>query len=85
MAPRTKRRASPKKKLGTRLKQDPISTVKTEVNKTGVFKYVIGAATLGAIGGSAMASQLRQIPFVGGVLSVAAQKGANMVSSSRRR
>ena len=79
MAPRAKR-AKPKPKLTTRLKKDPIGTTKSEVNKTGVFKYVIGAAVLGALGGQAMATQLRNIPIVGGVLSVAASKGASMVS-----
>ena len=84
MAARGRKGAPRKKALKTRLKQDPIGTTKTEVNKTGVFKYIIGATVLGAIGGTAMASQMRQIPIVGGILSVAANKGASMVSKSRR-
>ena len=84
MAARGKRRAAPKKKLTTKLKQDPIGTAKTEVNKTGLFKYVIGAALLGVVGGSQMAGQLRQIPVVGGVLSVAAAKGASLMNGASR-
>ena len=80
---KTRRRSTPK--LSTRLKKDPIGTAKTEVNKTGLFKYVIGASVLGAIGGTAMAVQMRKIPIVGGILSVAASKGARMVSPNRSR
>ena len=83
MAARRKR-AAPKKKLTTKLKQDPVSTIKSEVNKTGLFKYIIGAALLGVVGGTQMSSQLRQIPVVGGVLSVAASKGASLMNGASR-
>ena len=83
MAARGKRRAAPKKKLTTKLKIDPIGTVNSEVKKTGLFKYVIGAALLGVVGGTQMAGQLRQIPIVGGVLSVAAAKGASLMNGAR--
>jgi len=85
MAARGRKRSPPKKKITTRLKQDPTGTIKSEVNKTGLFKYIIGAGVLGAVGGIGMATQLRQIPIVGGILSVAALKGARMVSPNRAR
>ena len=84
MAARGRKRPAPKKSLKTKLKQDPTGTVKAEVNKTGWFKYIIGATILGAYGGSRMAAEMRQIPIVGGVLSAAAQKGSNLVSKTRR-
>jgi len=85
MAARGRKRPAPKKKLTTKLKQEPIGTIKSEVNKTGLFKYVIGAGLLGVMGGQQMASQLNQIPIVGGILSVAARKGATLMNGTRRR
>ena len=76
-------RKSPKRRtssLKVRAKRDPIGTAKTEVNKTGLLKYPIGAYVLGAIGGTAMAGALARIPAVGGVLSVMASKGAKLTS-----
>jgi len=73
------RRAS---SLKVRVKRDPIGTVKTEINKTGWGKYIIGATLLGMFGGSQMASQMTKIPVVGGILSVAASKGARLVSGA---
>ena len=50
--PARKTKAPRKKALKTKLKQDPIGTMKGEVNKTGALKYPIGAYILGAIGGA---------------------------------
>lgn len=80
-----KKGAPRKKALKTRLKQDPIGTAKTETNKLGWGKYIVGATLLGVYGGTQMASQLRQIPVVGGILAVAANKGASLMNSSTRR
>jgi len=79
------KRPAPKKKIITRLKTDPIGTLKQENNKLGWGKYIVGATLLGVYGGSQMAAQLRDIPIVGGILSVAASKGASLMTASRRR
>ena len=77
MAPRAKKtRRTPSLKV--RAKRDPIGTAKTEVNKTGMLKYPIGAYVLGAIGGAGTAAALTQIPMVGNLLAVFAKKGANL-------
>ena len=85
MAAKGKGRPAPKKKIITKLKTDPIGTLKTETNKLGWGKYIVGATLLGVYGGSQMAAQLKGIPVVGGILSVAASKGASLMSTSRRR
>ncbi len=79
MAPRAKgkRRTS---SLKVRAKRDPIGTAKTEVNKTGLLKFPIGAYVLGAMGGAGTAVALTRIPVVGNLLAVFAKKGANLTS-----
>jgi len=81
MVAKKKSRRTPSLKV--RVKRDPIGTVKTEVNKTGWGKYIIGATLLGMFGGSQMASQMSNIPVVGGILSVAARKGASLMSGAK--
>ena len=78
--PARKTKAPRKKALKTKLKQDPIGTMKGEVNKTGALKYPIGAYILGAIGGAGIATALQRVPVVCGILSVMASKGAKLTS-----
>ena len=70
--------------LKVRAKRDPIGTAKTEIGKTGMLKYPIGAYVLGAIGGAGTAAALTQIPVVGQLLSVFAKKGANLTSAFKK-
>jgi len=83
MAPRTRktRRTS---SLKVRAKRDPIGTTKTEINKTGLLKYPIGAYVIGAMGGVGAAAALTQIPVVGNLLSVFAKKGAMLTSAFKK-
>ena len=83
MAPRTKKtRRTPSLKV--RAKRDPIGTTKTEINKTGLLKYPIGAYVIGAMGGVGAAAALTQIPVVGNLLSVFAKKGAMLTSAFKK-
>ena len=75
-----RKKTTRKSSLKVRAKRDPIGTAKTEVNKTGLLKYPIGAYVLGAIGGAGTAMALDKIPVVGTLLSVFAKKGANLTS-----
>jgi hypothetical protein len=85
MVARRKATKPRKQKFVTKLKQDPAGATKAQVNKTGLFKYILGAVTLGAIGGSQMVSALDRIPIVGGVLSASASRGSSLVSKMRSR
>jgi len=75
-----RKRAPPKKKFMTKLKQDPIKTIKDTVKQTGPLQLPIAAYALGAIGGVAMAAALTRVPVIGGILSVMATKGAKLTS-----
>ena len=74
-----------KQKFVTKFKQDPAGATKEQVNKTGAFKYILGAITLGAIGGAQMVGALDRIPIVGGVLSASASRGSTLATKMRRR
>ena len=78
-----KRKTTRRRSLKSKLKTDPIGETKNQINKTGWGKYFIGATLLGAIGGTAMAVQMKKIPMVGGMLGVMATKGANLVSKMK--
>jgi len=76
-----RKKTTRKSSLKVRAKRDPIGTAKTEINKTGWGKYVIGSYLLGVIGGTAMAPQVKKLPIVGGILSVMTAKGSRLLGS----
>ena len=69
MVARRKRRA-PRKKLGTRFKQNPVGTTKSEFKKLGLFGQaaVIGIAA-GAISPST-SNKLDKLPVVGSIMNI---------------
>lgn len=65
-----KRRRAPRKKLGTRLKQNPIGTAKSEFKKLGLVGQM---AVIGIVAGAtsvATASKLDKLPAIGPVFSI---------------
>ena len=69
MVARRKRRA-PRKKLGTRLKQNPIGTVKSEFKKLGIVGQL---AVIGIAAGATSpmtSSKLDKLPAIGPVMSI---------------
>lgn len=73
-----------RQKFVTKLKQDPAGEVKKQVDKTGGFKYILGAIALGALGGAQMVGALDRIPIVGGVLSASASRGSTWANRMRK-
>lgn len=65
-----KRRRSPRKKLGTRFKQNPVGTTKSEFKKLGI----IGQAAVIGIAAGALSPQasntLNKLPIVGSIMGI---------------
>ena len=80
-----KRRKAPTKKLSTKLKQNPVGTLKSEWKKLGwIGQGAVIGITAGALGAST-ASKLTNLPVVGEVMSIFTSLGARLTRGMKTR